>query len=60
MAIYTCIFARLKLQKPFEFYSDLSGILPLTAVNQVCRVRATVNITGVGSVRLSWFTGDRR
>lgn len=26
----------------------------------VCRVRARVNISGVGSVQLSWFTGDKR
>ncbi|TFK77315.1 hypothetical protein BDN72DRAFT_38316 [Pluteus cervinus] len=26
----------------------------------VCRIRAQVHITGVGSVQLSWFTGDRR
>jgi hypothetical protein len=26
----------------------------------VCRVRARVNISGVGSVQLSWFAGDKR
>jgi hypothetical protein len=27
---------------------------------QVCRVRARVHISGVGSVQLSWLTGDKR
>jgi len=26
----------------------------------VCRVRAKVFIAGVGSVQLSWYTGDKR
>jgi hypothetical protein len=26
----------------------------------VCRVKAKVNISGVGSVQLSWYTGDKR
>ena len=34
--------------------------LPLTPSVKVCRVRAKVFIAGVGSVQLSWYTGEKR